>query len=150
MRRLALAVVALGLGAPAAADALVTLRVEFTEAGDCLISGAGAASRSHLRYPRRSSDLRCTIPAPAGSQAVSLEVVLPGATPRPSGEFPRLAWRAEGGRWIGTAELPATPAFVRVPAPGSHESALARLLDLLVVAAAALAIGWSLWHGRAT
>lgn len=132
--------------APAAAE--VRLSVEFTEAGECLVSGAGGGYRSTLKYPRRTAEMRCAVPAAPGAEPVVLEVRLPPGLARPSGEFPQLAWAERDGRWVGTARLPGPPAFVRVTGPSGRGAWLERVLDALVVVATAVAILWSLIRGR--
>ena len=138
-----------GLGLVAEATAQTRVRVEFTSEGDCRVSSTGPGFRGNVTYPRRTDARRCAIPAGARGEPVVLEVVLPAGTPRPAGEFPRMSWREVDGGWIGTAHLLAPPAFVRIPEGDDPSARLARVLDVAALVAAAIAILWSLAHGRA-
>ncbi len=140
--------VLVGAGA-AAADAQTHVRVEFTAAGECAVTTTGPAGHANVRYPRRTAEMKCVVPTTVKPGAVALEVVLPPGAARPSGEFPRLDWTDAGGRWVGTASLPAPPAFVRIPDPATG-GRLARLLDLLVLAGAAVGAVWAVARGRAS
>jgi hypothetical protein len=101
-----------------ATAAPVHVAVEFLPDGRCSIREVGNGFRADLTYlpPASSSpDLRCTIPSPPKGYEVDLVVRLPPDLQPGAGEFPRLTWREEDGRWSGSAALPAAPAFVHVP-----------------------------------
>ena len=146
-RHLAIAVCVL-LGVAAGARAQTSVKVEFTAAGECAVTAAGPTGRASVKSPLRTSELKCVVPVPRDAGAVDLEVVMPPGASRPAGGFPRLAWTERDGRWVGTASLPAAPAFVRVPdaARGARRE---RVLDLLVLAGALLGAVWAVRKGRA-
>jgi hypothetical protein len=50
---------------------------------------------------------------------VDLTVRLPAGAKPAGRDFPRLAWVEQDARWIGTAALPAAPAFVSIPLAGT-------------------------------
>lgn len=121
------------------------VRVELTDRGDCSVTTNGPGGRSHVRYPRHLADWRCAVTTVHDMGAVDLEVVAPPGADRPASSFPQLAWREEGGRWVGRGRMPAPPAFVRlVPAGAARE----RWLDLTVAAAAIAAALWALAVAR--
>ena len=146
-RHLAIAVCVL-LGVAAGARAQTSVKVEFTAAGECAVTAAGPTGRASVKSPLRTSELKCVVPVPREAGAVDLEVVMPPGEARPAGAFPRLAWTERDGRWVGTASLPAAPAFVRVPdaARGARRE---RVLDLVVLAGALLGAVWAVRKGRA-
>jgi hypothetical protein len=98
----------------------VRIDVEFLADGRCAVAAIADGVHSTLTYlPPPASGLRCTIPPSPKGTPVDLTVRLPpGATPG-GRDFPRLAWREIDARWIGTAALPAAPAFVSVPLAGT-------------------------------
>ncbi len=128
------------------------VRVEFTAAGECIVSTASAVGRAKVKYARRTPEWRCEVTAlakPPAGERFELEVVLPEGSARPSGEFPRLSWSERDGRWTGVASLPAPPAFVRLPAAGQGlDRWRSQMLDVTVLAATILAIAWSVVRGR--
>ncbi len=129
------------------------VRVEFTAAGECVISTESAAGRAKVKYARRTPELRCEVTAlakPPAGESFELEVVLPAGSARPSGEFPRLRWDERDGRWTGVTRLPAPPAFVRLPPERGSGAWRARALDMTVLAATVLAVVWSVVRGRAS
>jgi hypothetical protein len=129
------------------------VRVEFTAAGECVVSTESAAGRAKVKYARRTPELRCEVTAlakPPAGENFELEVVLPAGSARPSGEFPRLRWDERDGRWTGVTRLPAPPAFVRLPPERGSGAWRARALDMTVLAATVLAVVWSVVRGRAS
>jgi hypothetical protein len=137
------------LAVAAAAGAQTRIRVEFTAAGECAVTTRGPGGHANVRYPRRTAEMKCVVPTTLKPGAVDLEVVLPPGAPRPAGEFPRLDWAESDGRWVGTASLPAPPAFVRIPDPVTG-GRLAHWLDLLVLAGAGIGAVWAVARGRAS
>jgi hypothetical protein len=85
--------------------------------------------------------MRCAVTAVGGSEPVDLEIVAPPGAGRPASSFPRASWSEEQGRWIGRARLPSPPSFVRIVPSGSSRETW---LDIAVLAAAAVAMMWSL------
>ncbi len=144
----ALAAILVLLAASSSASAQTSVRVEFTAEGECVVTAAGPTGRASVKSPLRTSELKCVVPVPRDAGAVDLEVVMPPGEARPAGAFPRLAWTERDGRWVGTASLPAAPAFVRVPdaARGARRE---RVLDLVVLAGALLGAVWAVRKGRA-
>jgi hypothetical protein len=129
----------------AALHADTRLRVEFTDQGDCSVTTSGPTGRSAVRYPPHSADWRCAVTTVRDAGPIDLEVVAPPGVERPSSSFPQLSWRDEDGRWIGRSRLPAPPSFVRLTPAGSSRE---RWLDASLVAAAAVAMLWSLAVAR--
>jgi hypothetical protein len=125
------------------------INVEFLADGRCVVSVKGDESRPDpmAGAPGRSSptsEYRCAMPSAPRGRPVELTVILPGdETPSGAG-FPRLAWAERDRRWIGTASLPAAPAFVRLPKSGSSAARRARLLDATALAATVVAIVWTI------
>ena len=123
--------------------------VEFLADGRCVVSVKGDESRRDAveGAPGRSSpasEYRCAMPSAPRGRPVELTVTLPGdETPSGAG-FPRLAWAERDRRWIGTASLPAAPAFVRVAKSGSSAARRAQLLDATALAATVVAIVWTI------
>jgi hypothetical protein len=130
---------------PLAASADTRLHVEFTDQGDCRVTTTGPAGRSAVRYPRQSAEWRCAVTTVRDAGPVDLEVAAPSGAERPSSSFPQLSWSDEGGRWIGRARLPSAPSFVRLAPAGTSRE---RWLDASVLAAAAVAMLWSLAVAR--
>lgn len=102
----------------------VHIAVDFLADGRCAVSEQGERFHASLSYVAPAGvspdvELRCTIPAPPKGFPVELVVSLPPGFPLPGGEFPRMQWKDEGGRWQGTAALPSAPAFVRVLQAGA-------------------------------
>jgi hypothetical protein len=129
------------------------IKIEFRLDGRCMVTMRDESSRSDrvVDVPGAaspSSEYRCAILSPPRGRPIQLSVLLPqGETPA-GAEFPRVAWTERAGRWIGTASLPAAPAFVRVPTKGSAAAGRARALDWTALAATAIAIGWSILRSR--
>ncbi|MGE5244866.1 MAG: hypothetical protein ACM3SQ_11620 [Betaproteobacteria bacterium] len=114
-----------------ASAASVRLAVDFLADGRCAVSAVGDgfhASMTYLPSPAApASELRCTVPSAPQGRPVELVVRLaPGVAP-PDDEFPRLSWSERQGQWIGTASLPAAPAFVSLSRGGAAPPA--RWLD---------------------
>ena len=136
-----------------AVSAQTRLRVEFTSDRGCVVSTSGTAGRASVKYPRRTPDRRCAVPALSrapGSEGVEIEAILPAGEPRPVDEFPRMdAWALRDEHWVGTARVDGLPAFVRVPPATSFRQWRVRALDGGVLLAVALGIAWSIVRGRA-
>lgn len=96
--------------------------------------------------PDAGVNFECDVPAVAPGAGVDLVVILPSGAARPTAVFPRLDWTERGGRWTGTASLPAAPAFVRVAGPTDSLARRARWLDVFALAATALAILWTILY----
>ena len=138
--------------APGAALAETRIRVEFKADDECAVSTTAGNGRASVTYPRRTTEMRCVVPALAEATGgeVNLEVVLPPGQGRPVDAFPRLDWAERDGRWIGTGRLDGVPAFVRIAPDWGLQRWRTRALDLTVLAATMLAIGWSIIRGRAS
>jgi len=147
--RLLLALLSSSLFASPPAWAQTQLRVEFTTPGECLVTTAGSVARVAVRVGPSPAERRCPIPPLAKPDAVTLDVVLPRAERRPGDEFPRLAWTERDGRWVGTARLPAPPAFVRLTRDTGGAIEGPRRLDFLTILAALAAGLWAVRKGRA-
>jgi hypothetical protein len=103
-----------------AAPGAVRIDVEFLADGRCAVAAEGENVHAKVIYlPPAASGRRCAIPPSPKGKPVDLTVRLPnGATPG-GYDFPRLAWIQQDSGWIGTAALPAAPAFVSVPQSGA-------------------------------
>jgi hypothetical protein len=106
-----------------AADA-VRIDVEFRADGRCAVAATGEGVHAALTYaPWSSSGPRCAVPPIPKGRTVELTVRVPAAAVPSDSAFPRLSWRQADNGWIGTATLPAAPAFVRVPPTGAAAAA---------------------------
>jgi len=110
----------------------VRIEVRFLADGRCAVTAEGDhfhAGMTYLPSPAISpaAELRCTVPSAPRGQAVELTVRLPRGAAPAGDDFPRLAWTRHDYLWVGTASLPAAPAFVSVPQAGAP--APARWLD---------------------
>jgi hypothetical protein len=116
----AVSVCAASLALASVAPAAVRIDVEFLTDGRCAVAAEGDGLHANLTYlPPAANGLRCAIPPSPKGRPVDLTVRLPrGATPG-GYDFPRLTWTEIDARWIGTAALPAAPAFVSVPSAGA-------------------------------
>lgn len=128
----------------AAGAAEIGLTVEFLADGRCSVNAAGPGFHAGMAYlpspaAPMASGRRCVVPSAPRGVPVRLTVRLPSGAARPDDEFPRVSWREQDGRWIGTASLPAAPAFVSVSGPGA--AAPARWLDGFAPPAAGAAFG---------
>ena len=126
------------------------IHVEFTPDDDCVVSTTAGSSRASVTYPRRTTEMRCAVPALAEATGgeVDLEVVLAPGQGRPVDSFPRLAWSERDGRWVGTGRLDGAPAFVRIAPDWGLHRWRTRALDLTVLMATLTAIVWSIVRGR--
>ena len=107
---------ALGGAAPAA----VRIDVEFLADGRCAVAAEGDGVHANVIYlPPPASSLRCAIPPSPKGRPVDLTVRLPRGVAPGGYDFPRLTWIEQDAGWIGTAALPAAPAFVSVPQSGT-------------------------------
>ena len=128
------------------------VRVEFRAGGRCTVWTHDESERSdHVDdVPGPESmpfEYRCALRSRPRGRPIELSVIMPqGETPA-GAEFPRLVWTERDGRWIGTASLPAAPAFVRVPTSGSAAPRRARLLDWAALTATVIAIVWTMKFG---
>jgi hypothetical protein len=128
------------------------VQIEFRAGGRCTITIRDEVARSDrvVDVPGPAappSEYRCAILAVPSGRPIRLSVMLPPGD-RPSGtEFPRLVWTEHDGRWIGSASLPAAPAFVRVAKSGSAAAGRARVLDWAALAATITAIAWTIKFG---
>jgi len=103
-----------------AAPGVVRVDVEFLADGRCAVTAAGEGVHASITY--RPSDVpgrRCAMPPVPAGRAVDLEVRLPRGAAPAGRDFPRLTWIEQDAGWVGTAALPAAPAFVSVPEPGA-------------------------------
>jgi hypothetical protein len=129
----------------------ISVKVDFRDGGRCTVIAHDENPRSDrvidVPGPAAPFEYRCAVAAQPRGRPIELSVLLPpGAVPA-GAEFPRLSWAERDGRWIGTASLPAAPAFVRVPTIGSAAPRRARLLDWAALAATAIAIAWTIRFG---
>jgi hypothetical protein len=130
------------------AGAPVRVRVEFTGDRGCAIDASGVDFHGKLSYARPSPEMRCIVPAIPKEREVDLEVLMPAGMAPGGTEFPRLTWQRRSTQWIGTAHLPAAPAFVRVDPAGSPGAGLSRRLDAMALSLTALGALLSLLLGR--
>jgi hypothetical protein len=129
----------------------ISVKVDFRAGGRCTVIAHDESPRSDrvvdVPGPAVPFEYRGAVFAQPRGRPIELSVLMPpGETPA-GAEFPRLAWTEREGRWIGSASLPAAPAFVRVPVQGSSAAGRARLLDWAALAATAIAIVWTLKFG---
>jgi hypothetical protein len=129
----------------------ISLKVDFRAGGRCTVIAHDESPRSDrvvdVPGPAAVAEYRCAVPAQPHGRPIELSVLMPAGEPPAGSEFPRLVWTERDGRWIGTASLPAAPAFVRVPSRGSTAPRRARLLDWAALAATAAAIAWTIKFG---
>jgi hypothetical protein len=105
---------------PSAAPGTVRIDVEFLADGRCAVAAEGESVHSKVTYlPPPASSLRCAIPPSPKGKPVDLSVRLPRGAAPGGYDFPRLTWIQQDAGWIGTAALPAAPAFVSVPQAGA-------------------------------
>jgi hypothetical protein len=98
----------------------VRIDVEFLADGRCSVAAEGKGVHANVIYlPPPASGLRCAIPPSPKGKPVDLTVRLPRGAAPGGYDFPRLTWTRQDSGWIGTAALPAAPAFVSVPQPGA-------------------------------
>ena len=128
----------------------MVVSVDFLADGRCVISTSVPA----ISPPPAGADFRCPLPASEWpGQAIELRVALPPGADHGRGEFPQLTWRRVDQRWVGTASLPSSPAFVRVaqsPAASAPPSGAAfgwNFYGFFVFAAAFIAVYflWARW-----
>ena len=143
-------VVALLTAAAARALAAAPIRVDLTflDDGRCSVVAEGDGFRANLTYlpsPALSpgSGLRCTIPASPRGRPIDLTVRLPKGVASTGDDFPRLAWAERDGVWVGTAALPAAPAFVSVAQQGAP--APPRWLDGFAPPTPSSPFGWNFY-----
>jgi hypothetical protein len=134
-----------------AAPPAISVKVDFREGGRCTVIAHDESPRSDrvvdVPGPSVHFEYRCAVFAQPRGRPIELAVLMPpGETPA-GAEFPRLTWTDRDGRWVGTASLPAAPAFVRVPTRGSSAPRRARLLDWAALTATAIAIAWTIKFG---
>ena len=117
------AAVFVSLASPAmagAAPGAVRIGVEFLADGRCSVAAEGEQVHANVIYlPPPASALRCAIPPSPKGKPVDLTVRLPRGAAPGGYDFPRLTWIEQDSGWIGTAALPAAPAFVSVPRSGA-------------------------------
>ncbi len=141
-------VMAFAVARAASAAAPVRIDIAFLDDGRCSVVAEGDGFRANLTYlpsPALSpaSELRCTIPASPKGRPVDLTVRLPRGAASAGSDFPRLAWVERDGVWVGTASLPAAPAFVSVPQAGA--AAPARWLDGFAPPTPSSPFGWNFY-----
>jgi hypothetical protein len=103
-----------------AAPGAVRIDVEFLADGRCAVAAEGERVHANVIYlPPQASGLRCAIPPSPIGKPVDLTVRLPRGAAPGGYDFPRLTWIHQDSGWIGTAALPAAPAFVSVPQSGA-------------------------------
>ena len=104
----------------APAPGAVRIDVEFLADGRCAVAAEGDSVHAKVTYlPPPASGRRCAIPPSPKGKPVDLTVRLPRGAVRGGYDFPRLTWIEQDSGWIGTAALPAAPAFVSVPQSGT-------------------------------
>ena len=122
-RALPSAVISVCLASPAvtgAAPGAVRIDVEFLADGRCAVAAEGEGVHANVIYlPPPASGRRCAIPPSPKGRPVDLTVRLPHSAAPGGYDFPRLTWVEQDSGWIGTAALPAAPAFVSVPQSGT-------------------------------
>jgi len=104
-------------------NARIGISVAFQSDGSCVVSiNDGRALRTTASggggVP--GTDLECQVPSVTARSGVDLTVMLPGDFSPLQSDFPRLSWALRDSHWVGTAALPAAPAFVRVPQPNGR------------------------------
>jgi hypothetical protein len=134
------------------ADSRAAITVEFLGDGRCVVHSAILSRGSgDLPHQAQAGDFRCDIPYSAFvGRAVELRVTLPPGVEPSDDPFPRLSVHHENNQWVGTASLPAAPAFVSVrswTAPGDATGAAFgwNFYGFFVFAAAFIAayFGWA-------
>ena len=117
------AAISVSIASPARAGATpgaVRIDVEFLADGRCAVAAEGERVHAKVTYlPPPASGRRCAIPPSPKGKPVDLTVRLPRGAAPGGYDFPRLTWIQQDSGWIGTAALPAAPAFVSVPQPGA-------------------------------
>jgi len=112
------------------ADGL-SVSVDFLADGRCVVRTAASGDGS----PPSGGGFRCPLPAAEWrGQPIALRVTLPPGADRGRDEFPQMRWTRAEQQWVGTASLPAPPAFVRVPQSSSA-----------AVSPAAASFGWNFY-----
>lgn len=139
---------AVAVARAAAAAAPIRIDIAFLDDGRCSVVAEGDGFRANLTYlpsPALSSasGLRCTIPASPKGRPVELTVRLPRGVASAGSDFPRLTWSERDGVWVGTASLPAAPAFVSVPQAGA--AAPPRWLDGFAPPTPSTPFGWNFY-----
>ena len=130
----------------------IAMKVDFRSGGRCTVIAHDESPRSDrvvdVPGPAVPFEYRCALLAQPRGRAIELAVLLPAGETPAGADFPRLEWAERDGRWVGSASLPAAPAFVRVPVRGSTSPRRARLLDWAALAATAIAVAWTLRYCR--
>jgi hypothetical protein len=136
-------VAAAAVSLTAQAPAPVAVTVAYDATGSCRVTAPGHAVHGQSRGP-----WRCDLAGLPAKAVVDLTVTVPEDATATDASFPRLLWVADGHGQRGSARLPAAPAFVRVVVAGGPGASQGRWLDVLSLAATALAVAWSLVYGR--
>jgi hypothetical protein len=130
----------------------ISVKVDFRSGGRCTVIAHDESPRSDrvvdVPGPAAPLEYRCALFTQPRGRPVELAVLLPPGEMPAGADFPRLEWTERDGRWVGSASLPAAPAFVRVPVRGSTFPRRARLLDWAALAATAIAVAWTLRYCR--